>query len=345
MGGPGGGGWAGVGRTGRRPGAAGGMPGIAGRLGDGWRTRRRQPHPRAGFLQPRRLSLRRGAVPADGEHGRRAQLPQPAAHAEHRRAVQDPGRLQGQDQRVVLPELQRRLRRQPVRGVFDRADAGDARRRLLGARTSRCIDPLTGLPFPNNQIPASRIDPAALALLQYYPLPNQPGDAKNYYRSSTTGNRSDDINFRFTKSFGAAPGRRGGAAGARGGGGGRGGRAAGADRTSRSACSTAGPTPIATARFPTTVGLEQGQIVERAGELHLQQVGHVQHAERPVQPRQVRVDEPLRVPDRRGRRGGHRRRVDRPVLVGHPVAVVHERERPARPDAGDPHGPDAHGRA
>ncbi|MFO7692109.1 MAG: TonB-dependent receptor [Vicinamibacterales bacterium] len=84
------------------------------------------------------------------------------------------------------------------------------------------IDPLTGLPFPANQIPASRIDPAALALLQYYPLPNQPGDAKNYYRSATTGNRSDDINFRFTKSFSAVPGAPGGAGG-RGGGAGRGG--------------------------------------------------------------------------------------------------------------------------
>jgi hypothetical protein len=85
------------------------------------------------------------------------------------------------------------------------------------------IDPRTGLPFPNNRIPASRIDAAALALVQYYPLPNQPNDAKNYYRSSTTGNRSDDINVRFTKSFGASQSGRGAAGGARGGGGGRGG--------------------------------------------------------------------------------------------------------------------------
>lgn len=86
------------------------------------------------------------------------------------------------------------------------------------------IDPLTGLPFPNNQIPASRISPAAAALLQYYPLPNQPGDTRNYYRSSTTGNRSDDINFRFTKSFSAVAGARGIGGG---GGGGRGGRGGG----------------------------------------------------------------------------------------------------------------------
>ena len=207
------------------------------------------------------------------------------------------------------------------------------------------IDPLTGLPFPNNQIPASRIDAAALALVQYYPLPNQPDDAKNYYRSSTTGNRSDDINVRFTKSFGAVQGGRGAAGGARGGGGGRGGmggrggsnlsfgvqyRRTDADRNSA---------------FPTTVGSAKGAIVERAGELHLQPVGDVQHAERPVQPRQDRVDQPLRLSDRRRRRGRHRGRLDGSVLMGHPVAVVHERERPSRPDADDPDGPDRHRRA
>jgi hypothetical protein len=37
------------------------------------------------------------------------------------------------------------------------------------------IDPLTGQPFPGNRIPASRIDPRARELLQYVPLPNQPG--------------------------------------------------------------------------------------------------------------------------------------------------------------------------
>jgi len=118
------------------------------------------------------------------------------------------------------------------------------------------LDPLTGQPFPDNRIPASRIDPAALALLKYYPLPNQPNDAKNYYRSSTTGNRSDDINFRFTKSFGAAQaGRAGGAGGrggGRGGGAGRGGsslsfgvqyRRSDADRNSA---------------YPTTVGSSKG---------------------------------------------------------------------------------------
>src|SRR5204863_6433436 len=33
-------------------------------------------------------------------------------------------------------------------------------------------DPLTGLPFPGNVIPSSRISPQASALLGYFPLPN-----------------------------------------------------------------------------------------------------------------------------------------------------------------------------
>ncbi|PYS94784.1 MAG: hypothetical protein DMF65_14935, partial [Acidobacteria bacterium] len=37
-------------------------------------------------------------------------------------------------------------------------------------------DPFTGQPFPNNRIPADRLSPAALALLQWYPLPNNPND-------------------------------------------------------------------------------------------------------------------------------------------------------------------------
>jgi hypothetical protein len=41
-------------------------------------------------------------------------------------------------------------------------------------------DPFTGLPFPGNQIPQSRLNPVSLALLQYYPLPNRPGTASNF---------------------------------------------------------------------------------------------------------------------------------------------------------------------
>jgi len=40
-------------------------------------------------------------------------------------------------------------------------------------------DPATGQPFPGNIIPSDRLDPVALAALQYYPLPNRQGTGTN----------------------------------------------------------------------------------------------------------------------------------------------------------------------
>jgi hypothetical protein len=90
-------------------------------------------------------------------------------------------------------------------------------------------DPLTLQAFPGNVIPADRIDASARALLAYIPLPNQVGERLNYYYSTTNTSTSDDINFRFVRTFGGqqqgARGggmRGGGGAGGRGGGGGGG---------------------------------------------------------------------------------------------------------------------------
>src|SRR5712692_10543310 len=43
----------------------------------------------------------------------------------------------------------------------------------FGSTTVR--DPLTGQPFPNNQIPVSRFDPASVAVLKYMPIPGSDG--------------------------------------------------------------------------------------------------------------------------------------------------------------------------
>jgi hypothetical protein len=43
------------------------------------------------------------------------------------------------------------------------------------------FDPQTGQPFPNSQIPASRLSPAAIALLNFVPSPNLPGSAQNFH--------------------------------------------------------------------------------------------------------------------------------------------------------------------
>ena len=51
--------------------------------------------------------------------------------------------------------------------------------------------------FPGNQIPASRFDPTALALLSYYPMPNQAGNPfGNFVESFSTGGNVDQINER-----------------------------------------------------------------------------------------------------------------------------------------------------
>lgn len=44
--------------------------------------------------------------------------------------------------------------------------------------------------FLNNQIPANRINPNTLSLLQYFPLPNLPGNTNNYATSATRNNNT-----------------------------------------------------------------------------------------------------------------------------------------------------------
>ena len=43
------------------------------------------------------------------------------------------------------------------------------------------VDPLTKTPFPNNVIPASRINPIGAALVKLYPAPNSADPARNYF--------------------------------------------------------------------------------------------------------------------------------------------------------------------
>jgi hypothetical protein len=85
------------------------------------------------------------------------------------------------------------------------------------------IDPATGLPFPGNQIPAGRIDPASSSLLSYIPLPNLPGTSRNFHNASTTDTSTDSISVRVTHNFTPSAGGGFGRGGFGGFGGGRGG--------------------------------------------------------------------------------------------------------------------------
>src|SRR5262245_60689960 len=91
-------------------------------------------------------------------------------------------------------------------------------------RSAQVINPITRLPFANNVIPTSMIDPAAQGLLAYIPVPNTSGNVQNFHYVTTNTNDSDDLNFRINHTFGSRGerGQRGqgnrGAGGARAGG-------------------------------------------------------------------------------------------------------------------------------
>ncbi len=62
-------------------------------------------------------------------------------------------------------------------------------------------DPLSGLPFAGNIIPASRINPIAQALLNYFPLPNVPNATQNYHYAFATPNDTDNVGLRMNHTF------------------------------------------------------------------------------------------------------------------------------------------------
>lgn len=57
-------------------------------------------------------------------------------------------------------------------------------------------DPLTQQPFPGNQIPASRINPAAAGLVSFFPIPNLPGQVQNYQIVSSVPQNTDNFGVR-----------------------------------------------------------------------------------------------------------------------------------------------------
>src|SRR5262249_38917314 len=75
--------------------------------------------------------------------------------------------------------------------------------------TNRIYDPLTtGAgsspsrdPFPNNTIPASRMDPVGLALMDLYPDPNLPGLAGNYTSNPSQSLNRDTFDIKLDHSF------------------------------------------------------------------------------------------------------------------------------------------------
>jgi hypothetical protein len=63
-------------------------------------------------------------------------------------------------------------------------------------------------PFPNNIIPANRLDPAAKILSTYWGQPNTPGlpftNLKNYSNNASVGGGNDEYNLRIDHNLGEA---------------------------------------------------------------------------------------------------------------------------------------------
>ena len=73
---------------------------------------------------------------------------------------------------------------------------GDFSQTLIQGKAVSIYDPTTGQLFPQNRIPLARLNPASLALLQYFPNPNQPFAARNYQTTWNGLNNTNNLNVR-----------------------------------------------------------------------------------------------------------------------------------------------------
>ncbi|HZQ90237.1 MAG TPA: TonB-dependent receptor [Terriglobales bacterium] len=103
--------------------------------------------------------------------------------------------------------------------------AGNFSNTFVNGQPVTIINPATGQPFPGSQI--TNINPAAAGLLNFIPLPNQPGSAQNFHYVNSADTNVDAFNFRIVKNFGAPANQQRGQGQRAGGGGQRGGRGGG----------------------------------------------------------------------------------------------------------------------
>ncbi|HYA64974.1 MAG TPA: carboxypeptidase regulatory-like domain-containing protein, partial [Candidatus Sulfotelmatobacter sp.] len=67
-------------------------------------------------------------------------------------------------------------------------------------------NPQTGQPFSNNSIDPSLFSPAAVALLNYTPLPNLPGTTQNFHYITSAESDTDSLSLRLIHNFAASSG-------------------------------------------------------------------------------------------------------------------------------------------
>ena len=67
---------------------------------------------------------------------------------------------------------------------------------------TQLVDPFTGEPFPNNQIPQSRIHPVARNMLSVIPVPNREDPDRNFVNNQPEIQNSDEFSIRVDYEFG-----------------------------------------------------------------------------------------------------------------------------------------------
>ncbi|MEO7650548.1 MAG: carboxypeptidase-like regulatory domain-containing protein, partial [Bryobacteraceae bacterium] len=97
--------------------------------------------------------------------------------------------VDGKTQRGIVPWPEM------LKGDFRRAT--DAFRRPL-----KITDTLAGAPFPDNQIPLSRLDPVALKMAAYFPQPNLTGSANNFIAQGNSTSRNNNIGIKLDHQLG-----------------------------------------------------------------------------------------------------------------------------------------------
>jgi hypothetical protein len=75
---------------------------------------------------------------------------------------------------------------------------GNFSQSLIGNQPVQLYDPTTHLPIPGNII---QINPTSQKLLNYFPLPNQPGLVNNYEFESATPTNTDNVNLRVARNI------------------------------------------------------------------------------------------------------------------------------------------------
>ena len=81
------------------------------------------------------------------------------------------------------------------------------------------FDPVTHAPVANNILPQELMNPAALGLLRFIPVPNSPGVVQNFHYVASTMNNSNDLNVRLNHTLSSPEQQQQQGRGGRGGGG------------------------------------------------------------------------------------------------------------------------------